>query len=206
MESVGCSTQTEGAGEYDLDDLDHPTANRAAIAATTGGSGASPMIQRVRISAMSDLKEFAGRIQDEDWVPPWLSKVKSAFPRHQDSDEERCLTFTDPLPGPAKNCYRQLSRSTRNKWCDLLRSFQTQYCVLGVSVAWQYYHARKRSDESPLGYLYRLNIAALRARLKIKDGDQRARREHVEHYIETLGDQELAGLLTLLQITDAEDL
>ncbi|KAG4247696.1 hypothetical protein PC116_g4540 [Phytophthora cactorum] len=118
---------------------------------------------------MSDLKEFTGRVQDEDWVPPWLSKVKSAFPRHQHSDEE---------------------------------SFQIQYCGLGVSVAWQYYHARKRSDESSLGYLYRLNIAALRARLKIKDGDQRARREHVEHYIETLGDQEL----TLLQITDAEDL
>ncbi|OWY98720.1 hypothetical protein PHMEG_00030446, partial [Phytophthora megakarya] len=67
------------------------------------------------------------------------------------------------------------------KWGDLLRSFQIQYCGHGVSVASQYYHARRRSDESPLDYLYRLNVAGLRARLKIKDGSAKDRREHVDH-------------------------
>ncbi|EGZ10226.1 hypothetical protein PHYSODRAFT_338895, partial [Phytophthora sojae] len=178
----------------------------AAVATAASGSTGSSLDQCVRISAMSDLKEFSGKDQDEDRARSWISKVKSAFLRDQATDEEKCLTFADLLTGPAKNWYRQLGRSTRNKWSDLLRSFHIQYCGVGVSVAWQYYHSRKRSEESPLEYLYRLNVAALHARLKIKDGDSKARREHGEHFIETLGDPELADQLTLLRLADAEDL
>ncbi|EGZ05351.1 hypothetical protein PHYSODRAFT_342494, partial [Phytophthora sojae] len=190
MEPAGSPDQDPSQWEYDPDDIDLPSSAPAAVATAASGSTGSSLIQRVRISAMSDLKEFSGKNQDED----------------QATDEEKCLTFADLLTGPAKNWYRQLGRSTRNKWSDLLRSFQIQYCGLGVSVAWQYYHSRKRSDESPLEYLYRLNVAAPRARLKIKDGDSKARREHVEHFIETLGDPELADQLTLLRLADADDL
>ncbi|POM77165.1 LOW QUALITY PROTEIN: Hypothetical protein PHPALM_5492, partial [Phytophthora palmivora] len=127
------------------------------------------------------------------------------FMRDQASDEEKCLTFADLLAGSAKNWYRQLSRSTCNKWSDLLRAFQIQYGRLGVSVARQYYHARRRPEESPLDYLYRLNVAGLRAKLKIEDGNAKDRREHVDHYIETLEDQDLADRLTLLRLSDADD-
>ncbi|POM61698.1 hypothetical protein PHPALM_29251 [Phytophthora palmivora] len=126
--------------------------------------------------------------------------------RDQASDEEKCLVFVDLLAGSAKNWYRQLGRSTRNKWSDLLRAFQIQYCGWGVSVARQYDHARRRPEESPLDYLYRLNVAGLRAKLKIKDGNAKDRREHVDHYIETLEDQDLADRLTLLRLSDADDL
>ncbi|OWZ05237.1 LOW QUALITY PROTEIN: hypothetical protein PHMEG_00022708 [Phytophthora megakarya] len=118
--------------------------------------------------------------------------------RDQGSDDETCLTFADLLAGSAKNWYRRLSRSTRNKWSDLL--------LRTWSIARQYYHTRRRSDEWPLDYLYRLNVAGLRARLKIKDGSAKERREHVDHYIETLEDQDLAKRLTLLQLTDEDDL
>ncbi|GMF52171.1 unnamed protein product [Phytophthora fragariaefolia] len=137
------------------------------MATMTTGSTGSTMIQRVRNSAISDLKEFSGKDQDEDQARAWLGK---------------------------------LHRSTRNKWADLLRIFQIQYCGFGVSVARQYYHARKRSDESALEYLHRLNVAGLRARLKIKDGIPKDKREHVDHFIETLGDQEVADRLTLLRL------
>jgi len=43
----------------------------------------------------------------------------------------------------------------------------------------------------------------MRARLKIKDGDAKARLEHVEHFIETLGDPDLEDQLTLLRLSDA---
>ncbi|KAE8877899.1 hypothetical protein PF002_g26307 [Phytophthora fragariae] len=46
----------------------------------------------------------------------------------------------------------------------------------------------------------------MRARLKIKDGDLKARLEHVEHFIETLGDPDLADQLTLLRLADADQL
>ncbi|KAL4163229.1 hypothetical protein KRP22_014808 [Phytophthora ramorum] len=204
MESVG--SHHPSPWDYDPDDLEAPRSGRVTVATAAAGSNGTSMIQRVRISAISDLKEFLGKDQDEDRARSWISKVKSAFLRDQASDEEKCLTFADLLAGPAKNWYRQLSRTTRSKWSDLLRCFQVQYCGLGVSVAWQYYHARKRSDESPLEYLHRLNVAALRTRLKIKDGEPKDRREHVDHFIETLGDQDLADQLTLLRLPDADAL
>ena len=43
-----------------------------------------------------------------------------------------------------------------------------QFCGLGVPVARQYYHAKKRSDESSLDYLYHINVIALRLKMKIK--------------------------------------
>ncbi|OWY95011.1 hypothetical protein PHMEG_00035102, partial [Phytophthora megakarya] len=73
-------------------------------------------------------------------------------------------------------------RSTRGNWKSLSKAFQTQYCGRG------YYHAKKRSDESPMEYLHRLNVAGMRARLQIKDGPAATRREHVEHFTETLDD------------------
>ncbi|KAE9270592.1 hypothetical protein PR003_g30770 [Phytophthora rubi] len=205
MESVVSQDHPE-LWEYDPDDLDIGATRRTATTAAAVAPTESPAVQRVKISAISDLKEFTGKDRDEERARGWISKVKSAFTRDQATDKEKCLTFADLLTGPARNWYRQLSRSTRTKWSDLLQSFQTQYCGLGVSVAWQYYHARKRSEETPLEYLHHLNVAGMRARLKIKDGDLKARLEHVEHLIETLGDPDLADQLTLLRLADADQL
>ncbi|OWY92848.1 hypothetical protein PHMEG_00037974 [Phytophthora megakarya] len=52
--------------EYDPDDVDFPTSAQATVATAAAGSTGSTMIQRVRISAISDLKEFTGKDQDED--------------------------------------------------------------------------------------------------------------------------------------------
>ncbi|POM70843.1 Hypothetical protein PHPALM_12666 [Phytophthora palmivora] len=46
----------------------------------------------------------------------------------------------------------------------------------------------------------------LRARLQIKDGPSEVRREHVEHFIETLDDRDLADHLALLRIPDTDTL
>ncbi|KAE8962181.1 hypothetical protein PR001_g29793 [Phytophthora rubi] len=201
MESAGSQDHPEH-WEYDPVDLDMRNARRTATTAASIAPIGSTAVQRVKISAISDLKEFTGKDHDDERARRWISKVKSAFTRDQATDEEKCLTFADLLTGPARNWYRQLSRSTRAKWSDLLRSFQTQYCGLGVSVMWQYFHARKRSEETPLEYLYRLNVAGMRARLRIKDGDAKARIEHVEHFIETLDDPDVADQLTLLRLAD----
>ncbi|OWZ02764.1 hypothetical protein PHMEG_00025615 [Phytophthora megakarya] len=204
MESIRSSDRGSN-WEYDPDDIDFTASAQAAVATAASGSTGSTMIQRVRISAISDLKEFSGKDPDEDRARAWISKVKSAFMRDQASDEEKCLTFTDLLAGSAKNRYCQLSRSTRNKWGDLLRSFQIQYCGLGVSVGTQYYHARRRADESPLDYLYRLNVAGLRARQYCGLGYQRSART-CGSLPEALEDPDLADRLTLLRLSDADDL
>ena len=81
-----------------------------------------------------------------------------------------------------------------------------QYGGYGMSVGRQYYHAKKRSDETPLEYLYRLNVAANRAKIPIREGSPSVRREHVEHFIGTLDDRDLAKQLTLLRLGDASDM
>ncbi|GMF53887.1 unnamed protein product [Phytophthora fragariaefolia] len=165
--------------EYDPDDINLPTSDRSAMATMNTGFMGSTMIQRGRISAISDLKEFSGKDQDEDRARAWLGKVKSAFLRDQASDGEKCLTFADLLSGAAKNWYRQLPRSTRNKWTDLLLR-------AGISAPAQ--------------------RPWLTCTAKIKDGIPKEKREHVDHFIETLGDQELADRLTPFRLPDVDEL
>ncbi|GMF53898.1 unnamed protein product [Phytophthora fragariaefolia] len=205
MESFGSPDQPTTAWEYDPDDLDLGRPARATVATTTATTSNQAInTPRIRVSAMSEREEFAGKDGDEDRARSWLGKVKSAFIRDQAPDQEKCLVFGDLLTGPARNWYRQLSRTTCSPWKDLHQSFQVQYCGRGVSFARQYYYARKRSDESPLEYLHRLNVARLRTRLQVKDGPQGVKREHVEHFIETLDDRDLADQLALLRIPDAD--
>ncbi|KAG3057956.1 hypothetical protein PI125_g25309, partial [Phytophthora idaei] len=61
MESVGEVDLADLHEEFDPDDLNFPSPSHAVVVAMTGGGGGSSMIQRVRISAISDLKEFTGK-------------------------------------------------------------------------------------------------------------------------------------------------
>lgn len=49
-------------------------------------------------------------------------------------------------------------------------------------------------------------MAAIRAKNLIREGTPATRREHVEHFIETLDDRDLAKQLTLLRLDDADDM
>ncbi|OWZ00962.1 hypothetical protein PHMEG_00027741, partial [Phytophthora megakarya] len=197
MESV--ESHHGSHGEYDPDNLSIDTPRQAVIASAGVTSAPSTTTPRIRVSALSELKKYSGKYHDEDRARSWLGKDKSAFVRDQAPDSKKCLVLGDLLTGPARNWYRQLSRSTRSNWKNLFEAFQTQYCGRGVSVARQYYHAKKRSDESPLEYLHRLNMEGLRAKLQVKDGPLATRREHVEHFIKTLDDRDLADQLALLR-------
>ena len=116
---------------------------------------------------MTELKEFNGKDRGKDRARSWNDEVKSAFLREQESDEEMCLVYGDLSIGPEQNWYNQLSRSTWYKCKRLLDRFMIQYGGQGVSVARQYYLARKRSDETPLEYLHRLNVVPKQAKIAI---------------------------------------
>uniref|UniRef100_A0AAV1V2L5 Retrotransposon gag domain-containing protein n=1 Tax=Peronospora matthiolae TaxID=2874970 RepID=A0AAV1V2L5_9STRA len=187
--------ESERRGPYDLRRPQVATAGTAP----TGGFSA----QRIRLSVMADLKEFSGRDQDEERARGWFNKMKTAFLRDQAPDHEKCLVFGELLTGPARSWYSQLSRSTRDDWKSLSEGFRVRYGGYGMSAERQYYHARKRPNETPLEYLDRLNVAGMRAKVAFRDGSPASRREHVEHLIDTLDDRELAKQLTLLRVHDA---
>ncbi|CAH0475314.1 unnamed protein product [Peronospora belbahrii] len=134
MESVGLC-------EYDPDDmdLDGPLARMAN--ATLGQ--VPNMVPRIKLLATSDLKKFHGTDQDEDQARSWVKTVKTAFTRDQAPDEEKCLGSGGLTTGPSQDWFRQLGRSVRENWKDLLQEFQIQFCGLGVPVARQYTTRRK---------------------------------------------------------------
>lgn len=49
-------------------------------------------------------------------------------------------------------------------------------------------------------------MIGLRAKLKVKDGSPKIQKDHVEHYISTLDDPDLADQLTMLRLKDVEEL
>ncbi|CAI5721616.1 unnamed protein product [Peronospora farinosa] len=170
--------ESVGSCEFDPDNMDLRGPQSMMENAALGQM--PNMVPRIKLSATSDLKEFNGRDQDEDRARSWVLTVKTAFIRDQAQDDERCLVFGGLLTGPAQNWYRQLGRS--------------------------YYHAKKRSKETPLDYLYRLNVLGLRAKIKIKDGSPKIQKDHVDHYILTVDDLKLAYKLTMLRLADVEEL
>ncbi|GMF33489.1 unnamed protein product [Phytophthora fragariaefolia] len=93
MKSVGSAHSH--LSEYDPDDLNVDVPARAAVAATDSSGAGTVLATRIRVSAISDLKEFSGKGHDEDRARSWFSKVKSAFMRDQAPDSEKCLVFGD---------------------------------------------------------------------------------------------------------------
>ncbi|OWY92077.1 hypothetical protein PHMEG_00039067 [Phytophthora megakarya] len=184
MESIR-SSDHGSRWEYDPDDVDFPTSAQATLLLNP---------QRVRISAILDLKEFTGKDQE----------ILRATRMEYNPNFELDYSTDDGVVQDARHDIRQCRQRLS---CTDVRLPENH--TNGVI----YYEASRsstadveyRSDELPLDYLYRLNVVRLRARLKIKAGSAKERREHVDHYIETLEDQDLAERLTLLRLTDADD-
>ncbi|KAE9285585.1 hypothetical protein PF008_g26881 [Phytophthora fragariae] len=209
MESVSSRSSTRSRARRDLDedpddlfDLDIGTSGTAAaISTATAGVG----LTRVRLSASSELKELSGRDASEEKARLWLNRLKSAAWRDGMTGEEVCGQFSDLMSGPARQWYLQLPKKVKKSWTELMEQFRVQYGGKGVSMASRYYHATQRPDETPLDYLYRLNVAGLRANIPYANGTTEEKREHVEHFIRTLNSQEadLASPFTLMEVADS---
>ena len=86
----------------------------------------------------------------------------------------------------------------------MLKHFLVQHGSTGISVGSQYYDAKKRWEETPLKCPYRFIVAAKKAKTRIRDGPSDVHCKHVENYIGTLDDRDLAKQLNLLRLRDAD--
>ena len=66
------------------------------------------------------------------------------------------------------------------------------------SVTRKCYHARKRSDDTPLKFLYPLNVEAIQVKIAIREEKLAVKREYAKQYIATIDDRNLAKQLPLL--------
>ncbi|CAI5725209.1 unnamed protein product [Peronospora effusa] len=171
MESVGSTHD-----EYDPDDLTFPMTSARATVATATAGGPPTVVPHIRVLASSDLKEFSGRDHDEDRARSWSTKVKTSFLRDQAPDSEKCLIL-----GPCSQVQLRIGIDTVSvDWKLLLARVPSTILRLGGVGGPTILSRQKESRESPLEYLYRLNVAGLRANLHIR--------------------------LTLLRLSDADDL
>ncbi|KAJ0407569.1 hypothetical protein P43SY_006887 [Pythium insidiosum] len=159
---------------------------------------------RLRASAVSDLKAFDGRHRDEFKGKAWLSSVRAAFRRDQFTDGECCLHFPDLLSDRSKTWYRQLPRTVRADWGRLQAEFEQEYCGATVTPQQRYFEMRRRANEEPIDYLYRLNVQAREAGLAY-DRPENAR-PHVRQFISSCEDPELARQLAGLRLSNEEEL
>ena len=93
MESVG--SHHGRSNEYDPDDTGLTVWRRPFIASTETEQRGGFTTQRIRMSAIAEIKEFSGRDNDEDRARSWVSKAKSAFLRDQAPEMENawCLVI-----------------------------------------------------------------------------------------------------------------
>ncbi|OWY96977.1 hypothetical protein PHMEG_00032608, partial [Phytophthora megakarya] len=71
MESV--ESHHGSHGEYDPDNLSVDTSRQAVIASAGAASAPSMTMPRIRVSAISELKEYSGKDHDEDRARSWLA-------------------------------------------------------------------------------------------------------------------------------------
>ncbi|GMF30457.1 unnamed protein product [Phytophthora fragariaefolia] len=74
MESIGLHHAP--LYEFDPDDLSIDSLRRAAVASAETSTKAGVAAPRIRVSAISELKEFSGKDNDENRARSWLSKKK----------------------------------------------------------------------------------------------------------------------------------
>ncbi|EGZ10865.1 hypothetical protein PHYSODRAFT_337637 [Phytophthora sojae] len=178
MESVSSRSSTRSKPRRDADedpddlfdlDIGTPRTTAAISTATAGGVG----LAHVRVSASSELKEFSGRDASEEKTRLWLNRLNSAARRDGMTGEE-------------------LPKKIKKSWTELMGQFRVQYCGKGVSMASRYYHAAQRPDETPLDYLYRLNVEGLRT--NIPYAPSAAIREQLHEPVERVVAQALAEM------------
>ncbi|POM73861.1 Reverse transcriptase [Phytophthora palmivora] len=106
MESVGSHSGYQG--EFDPDNLsiDVPQPALVASAGISSGNQARTGVAapRIRVSAISELKEFSGKENDEDRARSWQGKVKSVFVRDQALDD--VVMELDLLPGESRGYWK----------------------------------------------------------------------------------------------------
>lgn len=93
------------------------------------------------------------------------------------------------LDGAAESWLLQTGRSTRNDWNALAESFKFEFCTPRTTPLERYHTMRQRTNEKPLQYLWRLNVAGRAA--KILYHSPEGVRRHITRFVRTLTDSDV---------------
>jgi hypothetical protein len=121
------------------------------------------------------------------------------------SDELKGYELKLKMSPAVRNWRGQLKKAVRADWTRLSRAIKREYCKSKLSDAEKYYTIRQYKDETALAFLYRLNLAAEQADIKIR-GSDRQREQHIKRFMKTIADDQLRATLQSQRFRKVSDL
>jgi hypothetical protein len=146
--------------------------------------------QYVNSSTLEDFSEKASLAARRRWWERFLNMAAQAGW----SDELKGYELKLKMSPAVRNWRGQLKKAVRTDWTRLSRAFKREYCKSKLSDAEKYYTIRQYKDETALAFLYRLNLAAEQADIKIR-GSDRQREQHIKRFMKTIADEQLKATL-----------
>ncbi|KAG3041100.1 hypothetical protein PC121_g23445 [Phytophthora cactorum] len=169
-------------------------------------SDPTPRIEMASHRPLDRIKPFSGSRNKSENSMQWLRTfVYEMTGTHTEADKW-CIPFELSLRDGAIHWFRQLPKKTKRTWKLLSNAFIRYYCSQFTQTAlFRYYSAKRERSEYLCDYLNRLNGYARSARLQFEKGGRDAK-EHVQQFLVTFGDDNMAESLYHTRVNDIHEL
>ncbi|OWZ12866.1 hypothetical protein PHMEG_00013902 [Phytophthora megakarya] len=168
--------------------------------ATQGDTTTMTIRPFVTASSLDDFDEKASLSERTRW---WERFQTLSFQGGW-SDKMKVYELRLKLSSSARNWRSQLSPHVRCGWTRFSKQFKVKYCKSKMSDSERYYTMKQRKAETPLDFLYRLNVAADRADIRYKKSERR-REQHVKRFTHRLADSQLKNILKSQRFKSMDD-
>ncbi|KAF1774181.1 Retrotransposon gag domain [Phytophthora cactorum] len=174
--------------------------------AALNDSDPTPRIEMASHRPLDRIKPFSGSRNKSENSMQWLRTfVYEMTGTHTEADKW-CIPFELSLRDGAIHWFRQLPKKTKRTWKLLSNAFIRYYCSQFTQTALsRYYSAKRERSEHLCDYLNRLNGYARNARLQFEKGGRDAK-EHVQQFLVTCGDDNMAESLYHTRVNDIHEL
>ncbi|KAG3142681.1 hypothetical protein PI126_g14946 [Phytophthora idaei] len=213
---LGRRQTNTGASSSDDDDLLRPTyededpqaelTRQMREIAALNDSDPTPRIEMASHRPLDRIKPFSGSRNTSENSMQWLRTfVYEMTGTHTEADKW-CIPFELSLWDGAIHWFRQLPKKTKRTWKLLSNAFIHYYCSQFTQTALsRYYSAKRERSEHLCDYLNRMNGYARNARLQFEKGGRDAK-EHVQQFLVTCGDDNMAESLYNTRVNDIHEL
>jgi hypothetical protein len=180
--------------------LDVPNSS-AATTTVPNAAGVVTFRPYVNSSTLEDFNEHASLIARRRWYKRFLNMaVQGGW-----TNESKVYELKIKMSPAVRNWRGQLRKSVRSDWKRLEKAFKREYCKSKVDDLERYYTMSQYKDETPLAFLYRLNLGAEHAGVRFRKSD-RSRDQHVRRFLKNLHDDQLKLTLQTQRFRKVSDL
>ncbi|KAG2811772.1 hypothetical protein PC129_g22081 [Phytophthora cactorum] len=191
---------------YDDEDSQAELTRQMREITALNDSDPTPRIEMASHRPLDRIKPFSGSRNKSENSMQWLRTfVYEMTGTHTEADKW-CIPFELSLRDGAIHWFRQLPKKTKRTWKLLSNAFIRYYCSQFTQTALsRYYSAKRERSEHLCNYLNRLNGYARNARLQFEKGGRDAK-EHVQQFLVTCGDDNMAESLYHTRVNDIHEL